>query len=111
MPPVVAVVETLETASEYVAVPPVVNVDIAVFTIARSGAPTVTGSLAVSLALFVSPPVATDAELVTDGKAEAPTVTDNVMVEEAPTANGPACVQVTVAPALLQLHPLPVAEL
>jgi hypothetical protein len=90
---------------------PIVKADDAVFAIVRSGAPTVTGSLALSLAPLVSPAVATDAVLVTVGSAAAPTVTVSVIAVDAPAAMGPGFVHVTVAPAFPQVQPLPVAEL
>ena len=69
---------------------------------------TVVGSLAVSLAEFVSPDVETLAILVKFPAAL--TLTVRVILLVALAASGPAFVQVTVWPTAEQLHPLPVPE-
>src|SRR5439155_81796 len=96
--PVVAVLPTLVTATEYTPLIPTVKLPVWLFTIDRSitgAAFTVVKSDDELFPVLVSPVVETLAVLVTLGTAPAATLTVSVIVLLAVAANGPAFVQVT----------------
>jgi hypothetical protein len=108
--PVVGEVPTLLTAIAYVPVAPTVKLPVWLFAMARLGATTVVGSVAVGE--FVAPPPLAVAVLVTCGRAAGRTFTISAIgVPAAPAAIAVALVHVTVCPAALHVHPVPFAAL
>lgn len=108
--PAVGAVPVLLTEIAYVPVAPIVKVPVCDFTIASTGLTIVVGSVAVGE--FVAPPPLAVAVLVTSGTAAASTFT--VSVIGLPVAAGSmlvALVHVTVCPAAVQVHPVPLAAL
>jgi hypothetical protein len=108
--PKVGDVPVLLTVIVYVPVAPIAKSPACVLLIARTGVTTVVGSVAVGE--FVAPPPLAVAELVTRGTAAASTFTVSVIgFPVAAAAMTVALSQVTVWPAALQVHPVPVAAL